>query len=309
MAAKYSSFAGWEKNLKLFNDSVEVIITLEVGPRIISYRPLEGRSVFKLVDEEAGKSNEEGWKIRGGHRLWIAPEDFGKKDGLTYAPDNSQVEHAIDDEFTVRVSHLIEDPANIHREMVITLERTGSKVTVEHRITNKTGAALEIAPWAVSVMAPGGYTVIPQPPPGTHPQDYVPNRAIIAWPFTDLTDERLRIGRRLMWLHHQADRPPIKFGLRHTEGWAAYVLDDHLFMKSVPFIAGETYPDLGSNFEAFTNSELLELETCGPLKRISSGQTIVHRESWVVFSKVRVPDLQEEEEILHAMEQYKKQLL
>jgi hypothetical protein len=309
MAFKYSSFAGWEKNLKLFNDSVEVIITLEVGPRIISYRPLEGRSVFKLVDEEAGKSNEEGWKIRGGHRLWIAPEDFGKKDGLTYAPDNSQVEHAIDDEFTVRVSHLIEDPANIHREMVITLERTGSKVTVEHRITNKTGAALEIAPWAVSVMAPGGYTVIPQPPPGTHPQDYVPNRAIIAWPFTDLTDERLRIGRRLMWLHHQADRPPIKFGLRHTEGWAAYVLDDHLFMKSVPFIAGETYPDLGSNFEAFTNSELLELETCGPLKRISSGETIVHKESWVVFSKFLMPDLQEEEEILHAMEQYKKQLL
>jgi hypothetical protein len=34
----------------------------------------------------------------------------------------------------------------------------------------------------------------------------------------------------------------------------------------VPFIAGETYPDLGSNFEAFTNSELLELETCGTPK-------------------------------------------
>jgi hypothetical protein len=170
MAVKYTSFAGWEKNLKLFNDSVEVIITLEVGPRIISYRPLEGRSVFKLVDQEAGKSNEEGWRIRGGHRLWIAPEDFGKKDGLTYARDNSQVEHAIDDEFTVRVSQLIENPAKIHREMVITLERTGPKVTVEHRITNKTGAALELAPWAVSVMAPAGYAVIPQPPSGTHPQ-------------------------------------------------------------------------------------------------------------------------------------------
>ena len=308
MAAKYSSFAGWEKNLKLFNDSVEVIITLEVGPRIISYRPLKGRSVFKLVDEEAGKSNEEGWRIRGGHRLWVAPEDFGKKDGLTYAPDNSQVEHAIDDEFTVRVSRVIENPSKIRLDMVVTLERTGPKVTVEHRITNQGGKSLDLAPWAVSVMAPGGYTVIPQPSPGTHPQDYVPNRAIIAWPFTDLTDERLRIGRRLIWLR-QANGPPIKFGLRHTEGWAAYVLDDHLFMKSVPFFAGETYPDLGSNFEAFTNSELLELETCGPLKRISSGETIVHKESWVVFSKSLMQDLQEEEEILYAMEQYKKQLL
>jgi hypothetical protein len=309
MAAKYSSFAGWDKNLKLFNDSVEVIITLEVGPRIISYRSLEGRNVFKLVDEEAGKSNEEGWRIRGGHRLWVAPEDFDKKDGLTYALDNSLVEHAIEDEFTVRVSQVIENPTKVRREMVITLERTGPKVTVEHRITNQSGGSLEIAPWAVSVMAPGGYAVIPQPPSGTHPHDYVPNRTIIAWPFTDLTDERLRIGRRLMWLRHQADRPPVKFGLRHTEGWAAYVLGDHLFMKSVPFIAGGTYPDLGSNFEAFTNSELLELETLGPLKRISSGETIVHKESWVAFSKILMPDVQEEERFLHAMKQYTKQVL
>jgi hypothetical protein len=164
MAVEYSSFAGWGKNLRLFNDAVEVIITLEVGPRIVSYRPLDGQNVFKLIDEEAGKSNEEGWKIRGGHRLWIAPEDFGKKDGLTYAPDNSLVEHAIEDEFTVRVAQLIESPVKIRREMVITLERTGPKVTVEHRITHQSGPALELAPWALSVMAPNGYAVIPQPP-------------------------------------------------------------------------------------------------------------------------------------------------
>jgi hypothetical protein len=47
---------GWEKNLKLFNDSVEVIITLEVGPRIISYRPVKSRSVSRLVDEQAKRN-------------------------------------------------------------------------------------------------------------------------------------------------------------------------------------------------------------------------------------------------------------
>ena len=80
-------------------------------------------------------------------------------------------------------------------------------------------------------------------------------------------------------------------------------------MKSVPFVAEGIYPDLGSNFEAFTNGELLELETLGPLKRISAGETIVHQESWVVFSKVFLPDMQEEEELLQAMEPYQKQLL
>ena len=78
MAIEYSSFAGWEKNLRFSNRLVEAIITLEAGPRIISFKPLEGRSVFKLVSEEAGKSEEGEWKIRGGHRLWTAPEDFGQ---------------------------------------------------------------------------------------------------------------------------------------------------------------------------------------------------------------------------------------
>ena len=146
MATEYLSFAGWERNLKLSNDFVEVIITLEVGPRIISYRPLQGRSVFKLVCEEAGKSKEDVWKIRGGHRLWSAPEDFGKEDSLCYALDNSEVEHSIEDEFTVRVSNLIEKPTKIRREMVVRLEPKSPRITVEHRITNQGDIPLELAP-------------------------------------------------------------------------------------------------------------------------------------------------------------------
>ena len=89
MSAEYSSFAGWEKNLKLSNSFAELIVTVGVGPRIISYRPAEGRSVFKLVNDQAGKSNENEWKIRRAS-VWTAPEDFGKDDSLCYALDNSR---------------------------------------------------------------------------------------------------------------------------------------------------------------------------------------------------------------------------
>ena len=78
-------------------------------------------------------------------------------------------------------------------------------------------------------------------------------------------------------------RRAFKIGLRHPEGWAAYVLGDHLFIKSVPLIDDATYPDMGSNFETFTNSEFLELETLGPLQSLSAGEVLVHTESWVVF--------------------------
>jgi hypothetical protein len=308
MAAEYCSFAGWERNVKLSNGFAEAIITLEVGPRIISYRPVQGRSVFKLVDEEAGKSNEAAWRIRGGHRLWTAPEDFGKEGSLCYALDNSEVEHVIKGAFTVRVSNLIDRPTKIRREMVVGLEKTSPKVIVEHRISHLGGPPLEVSPWALTVMAEGGYAVLSQPPLGTHPQDYLPNRSIVSWPFTDLSDERFRLGSRLISLH-QTRRPPFKIGLRHADGWAAYVLDDHLFIKSVPFIEGETYPDFGSNFETFTNAEFLELETLGPLKRISEGETLVHYESWVVFSGVHLADPKDYEAFLKVLQPFSRQLL
>jgi hypothetical protein len=308
MAAEYSSFGGWKRNVRLSNGFAEAIITLEVGPRIISYRPAQGRSVFKLVGEEAGKSNEAAWRIRGGHRLWTAPEDFGKQGSLCYALDNSEVEHVIEDELTVKVSNLIDGATKIRREMVVELEKTSPKVSVEHRISHQGGPPVEVAPWALTVMAEGGYAVLSQPPLGTHPQDYLPNRSIVSWPFTDLSDERFRVGSRLISLR-QTRRPPFKIGLRHAEGWAAYVLGDHLFLKNVPFIEGETYPDFGSNFETFTNAEFLELETLGPLKRISEGETLIHNESWVVFSEVRLPDATDGEAFLEALEPYRKQLL
>jgi hypothetical protein len=156
-------------------------------------------------------------------------------------------------------------------------------------------------------MAPGGYAILPQSPQGKHPQDYLPNRSIIAWPFTDLSDERFRVARETICLY-QTQRPPFKIGLHHSEGWAAYVVDDHLFMKSVPFIEGELYPDLGSNFEAFTNTEFLELETIGPLKKLSAGATIVHDELWVVFSGVSLPEPRGGEALLTALDTYKQQL-
>src|SRR4051794_26489045 len=80
-------YKGWKNNLRLSNGEAEVIVTLDVGPRVISYKLKDGKNVFKEYDEMLGKSGEAEWQIRGGHRLWIGPEDLTR----TYAPDNGPV--------------------------------------------------------------------------------------------------------------------------------------------------------------------------------------------------------------------------
>jgi hypothetical protein len=308
MVTEHFEFAGWTDNLRLANDQVEVVILREAGPRIISLRPLNGLNVFKVVAEESGKSQEETWKIRGGHRLWTAPEDYGDPNGLTYVVDNFPVEYEIKGEFHAQVTHFMQKPAQIRRDILVQLAAGSPKITVEHSLTNQGNSPLRFAPWALSVMAPGGFAVIPQPPLGTHPKDFLPNRSLTLWPFTDLSDDRIRFGQRFIRLQ-QADRGPIKFGLRHTEKWAGYVLGDHLFLKTIPLIEGKQYPDLGSNFEMFTNEEFLELESLGPYEEISPGQTARHTEIWAVFSGIRLPHLYDEEGFAEAIDPYLKQLL
>ena len=61
-------YQGWKNNLRLSNGDAELIVTLDVGPRVISYRLKDGKNVFKEFADQLGKSGESGWQIRGGHR-------------------------------------------------------------------------------------------------------------------------------------------------------------------------------------------------------------------------------------------------
>lgn len=88
------AYQGWKNNLRLSNGDAELILTLDVGPRIISYRLADGKNVFKEYSEQLGKTGEDEWQMRGGHRFCVAPEDPGR----TFVPDNSPVAYKVLDE-------------------------------------------------------------------------------------------------------------------------------------------------------------------------------------------------------------------
>src|SRR5262249_28729048 len=55
--------------------------------RIVHFARRGGPSIFQLSEREAGGAGEAGFKARGGHRLWLAPEAVP----FTYFPDNRPV--------------------------------------------------------------------------------------------------------------------------------------------------------------------------------------------------------------------------
>lgn len=290
MAVDYVSFGGWPNNLRLTNDHAELIITFDVGPRVISYRTARGENVFKNFDAQLGGTEEPKWQSRGGHRFWLAPED----PVLSYLPDNSSVEHRIISDHAIEVANTPTEQLPIRKVMTVALDANSSRVTVTHRAVNHGTAPLATATWGLSVMQPGGIEIIPQPPLGEHPRDLLPSRAMVLWAFTDMADPRWHWGRRFITLR-QANAGPTKIGLAHCERWVGYHRGDSLFVKTIEHLEGVTYPDMGCNFETFTNEEMLEVEALGPLAELAPGAAIGHTEHWQLFDGVSAPPDSEEE--------------
>jgi len=102
-----------------------------------------------------------------------------------------------------------------------------------------------------------------------------------------MNDPRLDFGVNFIRLHQSASLGPIKIGLAHRERWVGYHVDQDLFVKRFELLDNETYPDGGANFETFTNEEMLEVESLGPLVTLEPGQyTQDHVELW---SLIKVP--------------------
>ena len=279
-------FKGWKRNLLLTDGTAELVVTLDVGPRILFAGPIGGKNLFCEFADQLGGSGEDEWKIRGGHRFWTAPEAEH-----SYSLDNVPVQYKKVSENAVEIASPAHPDHGWQKTLRITAEGKG-RFTVLHTLTNSGAKPLEVTPWALSVMAPGGTAIIPQPPAKLHPMDnppgtpvemsdYLNNRRIVLWKYTHLDDPRLTTGKEFWFVRHEPNSLAIKFGLHFQEGWVAYQLGDQYFAKTVPAPGGD-YPDDGSNFELFTNADILELETLAPLGAIPVGGSRTHEETWQI---------------------------
>lgn len=293
-------YRGWPNNLCLSNGEVELIVTLDVGPRIISYKLPDGINVLKNYDSMMGGSGEAEWQIRGGHRFWLAPEDLTR----TYFADNRPVKWEAIGNRAARFTPPPETEYGVQKEMELQLAAKGSRVDVTLRVTNIGNSPTELAPWGPTVMAPGGIEIIPLPPKKNHPghpikakspADFAPNQELILWPYFDFADTRWTFGKRYIFLRQDVNKGPTKIGLAHRMGWVAYLNSGVLFVKRFDYREGANYPDLGTRYQTFSNEDMLEMETVGELVSLQPGKSAVLKESWYLFGNV--PPIQTEADV------------
>jgi len=267
--------------LNISNGDAEVIVSLDFGPRILSYALDGGENILGWHAEAAVDTDLGTWKPYGGHRLWVAPENMP----LSYAPDNEKVDYLVEDETSALFSRTA-DAAGFAKQFRVKFAEKGSGISIDHKITNIRNEPLEAAAWALTIMRPGGEVIVPNEPFAPYSSEHLlPVRSMTLWSYTDFTDPRWTFDKDAIRLRvdenlgHQQ-----KFGVLNKQGWASYKWQDLLFTKRFITLDNAAYPDMNCNNEIYTAGGFVEVETLSPLKWLEQGDSIEYEETWELTS-------------------------
>ena len=291
MSVEKVEYKGWSNCYRISNGEVELIVTGDVGPRVIRFGFVGGDNILKEFPEQIGKTGETEFQLRGGDRVWKAPED----PIATWAPDNVPVTVQLTPNGVI-AREPVEPLTGLQKEIEVNLAPSGTTVTVSHRITNHSLFPLEFAPWALTMMAQGGTVISGFPPRGHHPQNLEATNPLVMWAYTDLSDPRWKFTRKYLTLHQDPNNTDAqKLGMFNQNTWAAYLRNDQVFVKRTTADPAKQYPDFGCSFETFTNNLFLEIETLGPLTKLTPGKTVELVEHWGLFRNVKLDPITDED--------------
>lgn len=275
-------FGGWERCARFTSGSVEMLVTLDVGPRIIRLATLDGPNELAEYRKDFGKVGGTEYRSYGGHRLWTAPEDRVR----TYEPDNDPVGV---NEFHDGVEFVAEPRYTGLRRAIRVRPKDNGMFVLDHVVTNIGDSTETIAPWCLTVMATGGTCVFPQPPFRKHHEELLPASPLVLWHYTQMQDPRWIWGNRLVQFRQDETLGPQKIGAFVHQGWAAYQNHGNVFLKRFGADCASTYPDFGCNFETFAREDMLEVESLGPLTALHPGESAIHTEVWRLIVGAQLP--------------------
>ena len=285
---KIVKYSGYEY-CALENDTLQLLITQSIGPRILWFGFKGGENLFaelpNFITELPGGGV---FHFYGGHRLWVAPESFD----TTYIPDDSPIDIS-PLENGLQITKSLEPQTGLRKSLDIHL--TGdTRVVITHQISNQRSHPVTCAPWAITQFKTGGLAILPQAKSDT---GVLPNRSLALWSYTDMSNMNVQWGKEYILVSAQMESP-FKVGFSNPRGWLAYWLHGTLFVKHADYNAQAGYYDFGSSSECYCNDQFLELETLAPIISIAPNETVSHIETWDLYKDIDCP---RDENEIHAL--------
>jgi hypothetical protein len=297
-------FKDYGRCVKVSNGVIEALITVDIGPRIISFGYIGSQNFMNSNRKELGVEPVdkpyadffgEGrhWENLGGHRIWLSPESYPE----TYTPDDKPSTYEVTPHGAV-FTYAPDTEIGAAKTMEIKMDKDDTNMQVTMRIKNISDKNKEFAVWGVTVCAKDGTLIIPM---NTNDTYLLPNRIVSVWPYTDMSNDCIYWGNKYVTVKqgkHHADGFKMKLGFDLNCGTTYYVLGDEIFCKRFDTNhPNGKYPDGGCSFETYNCSKMIEIESLSELKTVAPGEENVHTEQWSLCKKPCEVDFRNDDSI------------
>ena len=243
----------------------------------------------QIADVHA-KKREMGFPLWGGDKTWISPQDRWT-DGVPFFDLDSgsydlQVEEATPERAIIRMVSPICRETGVQISRTVTLRRNASEWVVTHRLSNASSRDVEWGIWDISMVLTPGRVYLPKRADSQHSNGVK----------TFVTEgESGQVRDTVVGDHGQlaviacGGSAAFKFGTDGREGWILGILDvDGLglmgYRKQVPVYEHQPYGH-DCIVEVFNSDRYpyCELETHGPVVRLSPGESFELQEQHKLF--------------------------
>lgn len=276
LEVKEISSASFGRCVELNNGHIYTQVTIEKGPRVLSFGFCGKESLF--YTEEAERSGpDELLREYEGHRMALAVGE----DELEYSENEPVVYHPSSSGVTFQPPCRKE--TGLQFTMEILMDETLADMMVVHSVKNTSKEKICTAIEAVTSVKTGGIEVLPQNPL-TAENPALPNQIYAFWPGSTIQDPRLAFGEEYITVGSETGVPhSLSFGINNKSGWMAYVLGDTVFVKRYVHNLEACYPNHNCSCRTTAADAFLQMETYSPLYWIEPGETIRHVENFSVF--------------------------
>ncbi|HTE22936.1 hypothetical protein [Flavitalea sp.] len=263
------NYVTWKncKAARITTTHCELIIGLSAGPRILSLTYNGGAN---LLYEDATGFGVGEWRLYGGHRFTIAPENDS-----SYYPDNETCSVNIAGELAIISAPIRTDELRL--SIKVSVLAGGSGFELVHILENYGSIAWSGALWAITCI-PGSANITAS----------CSTENIVYWPGTESRNWPSSDG--FMVVKPGDFRG--KAGWHESQGWLSAGQDGgKLIIQHQEKTEPADCVDNGCNLEIFACKDWIELETLGAMVSVASGGFTQHAQHWLVSDNRSIAQL------------------
>ncbi len=261
------------KCISISNDIIKVDITIDIGPFIIFFGFKDEENILYTLNNKYCEDHS-----CLGHHLWFSPrtitEPISLNNPVVYTPLSNGV----------RFTQILEKPINVKIDIETLLSPESNNFIIVHNVQNISKESKKIAINTSTSMNPDGKLIVPQCNDDT---GLFPNRLLALWPYSKINDTRFYLGDKYIIFNHDLKtNGPFKFGINDFSGWAAYLINDKIFIKNFIHSEDSRYPNFGCSFESYSDESHLTLDTNSAFYLTKPKDIIKHVENWSIFKDI-----------------------